>query len=339
MPPDSNTITQSDRNITLKAAVLEAMFEEMEVDENVVLIGEDVGAAGGVFKQTEGLFETFGADRVIDTPISESAIFGLSVGAAMAGSRPIIEVMFGDFLTLVMDQLVNQAAKVHYMSAGGFNVPLVLRTGIGIGGSLGPQHSQSLHSWLAHIPGLKVVMPSSAADAKGLFKAAVKDNNPVIFMEDRMTYNLKEHVPAGEKIIPLGLAAVKRKGVEVTIFAISRAVHTALAAAEILLEEKNISTEVVDLRTLAPLDIKTIVSSVNKTGRALVLDGGHQSFGITGEIAATIGELVFDYLDAPVMRLAAPDIPVPYSPSLESLMVPSVDQVVAKVATMFGGSV
>jgi acetoin:2,6-dichlorophenolindophenol oxidoreductase subunit beta len=339
MPPDSNTIIQSDRNITLKAAVLEAMFEEMEVDENVVLIGEDVGAAGGVFKQTEGLFETFGADRVIDTPISESAIFGLSVGAAMAGSRPIIEVMFGDFLTLVMDQLVNQAAKVHYMSAGGFNVPLVLRTGIGIGGSLGPQHSQSLHSWLAHIPGLKVVMPSSAADAKGLFKAAVRDNNPVVFMEDRMTYNLKEHVPAGEKIIPLGLAAVKRKGVEVTIFAISRAVHTALAAAEILLEEKNISTEVVDLRTLAPLDIKTIVSSVNKTGRALVLDGGHQSFGITGEIAATIGELVFDYLDAPVMRLAAPDIPVPYSPSLESLMVPSVDQVVAKVATMFGGSV
>jgi len=215
----------------------------------------------------------------------------------------------------------------------------VLRTGIGIGGSLGPQHSQSLHSWLAHIPGLKVVMPSSAADAKGLFKAAVRDNNPVVFMEDRMTYNLKEHVPAGEKIIPLGLAAVKRKGVEVTIFAISRAVHTALAAAEILLEEKNISTEVVDLRTLAPLDIKTIVSSVNKTGRALVLDGGHQSFGITGEIAATIGELVFDYLDAPVMRLAAPDIPVPYSPSLESLMVPSVDQVVAKVATMFGGSV
>ena len=339
MPPDSSANIQSDRNITLKAAVLEAMFEEMKCDENVVLIGEDVGAAGGVFKQTEGLFETFGADRVIDTPISESAIFGLSVGAAMAGSRPIVEVMFGDFLTLVMDQLVNQAAKVHYMSAGGFNVPLVLRTGIGIGGSLAPQHSQSLHSWLAHIPGLKVVMPSSAADAKGLFKAAVRDNNPVIFMEDRMTYNLKEHVPTGEKIIPLASAAVKRKGVEVTIFAISRAVHTALAAAEILLEEKNISTEVVDLRTLAPLDVETIVSSVRKTGRAIVLDGGYKSFGITGEIAATIGELVFDYLDAPVMRLAAPDIPVPYSPSLESLMVPSVDQVVAKVSTMFGDSV
>jgi len=339
MPPDSNSNIQSDRIITLKAAVLEAMVEEMESDENVILIGEDVGAAGGVFKQTEGLFENFGTGRVIDTPISESAIFGLSVGAAMAGSRPIIEVMFGDFLTLVMDQLVNQAAKVHYMSAGGFNVPLVLRTGIGIGGNLGPQHSQSLHSWLAHIPGLKVVMPSSANDAKGLFKAAVRDNNPVIFMEDRMIYNLVEHVPTGEHVIPLGSAAVKRKGVEITIFAISRAVHTALAAAEILLEEENISTEVVDLRTLAPLDIKTIISSVNKTGRALVLDGGHQSFGITGEIAATIGELTFDYLDAPVMRLAAPDIPVPYGPSLESMMVPSVDQVVAKVLTMFGGSV
>ncbi len=180
MPPDSQ---QTDRNLTLKDAVLEAMFEEMESDQNVILIGEDVGTAGGVFKQTKGLFKTFGADRVIDTPISESAIFGLAVGAAMAGSRPIIEVMFGDFLTLVMDQLVNQAAKVHYMSAGGFNVPLVLRTGIGVGGNLGPQHSQSLHGWLAHIPGLKVVMPSSASDAKGLFKAAVRDNNPVIFME------------------------------------------------------------------------------------------------------------------------------------------------------------
>jgi pyruvate dehydrogenase E1 component beta subunit len=340
MPPEPQSSTQdaarqNGRNLTLKAAVLEAMFEEMKIDENVILIGEDVGAAGGVFKQTEGLFETFGADRVIDTPISESAIFGLSVGAAMAGSRPIVEVMFGDFLTLVMDQLVNQAAKVHYMSAGGFNVPLVLRTGIGVGGNLGPQHSQSLHAWLAHIPGLKVVMPSSASDAKGLFKAAVRDNNPVIFMEDRMTYNLTEQVPAGEHVIPLGYAEVKRQGVEVSIFAVSRSVHTALAAAG-KLQEKGIGTEVVDLRTLAPLDVETIVSSVRKTGRALVLDGGCQSFGITGEIAATIGELTFDYLDAPVMRLAAPDIPVPYSRSLESLMIPSVDQVVAKVAGMFG---
>jgi len=333
MPPDSQP---TDRNLTLKDAVLEAMFEEMESDQNVILIGEDVGAAGGVFKQTEGLIETFGAKRIIDTPISESAIFGLAVGAAMAGSRPIVEVMFGDFLTLVMDQLVNQAAKVHYMSAGGFNVPLVLRTGIGVGGNLGPQHSQSLHAWLAHIPGLKVVMPSSASDAKGLFKAAVRDNNPVIFMEDRMTYNLKEQVPAGEHVIPLGSAEVKREGSDVSIIAISRSVHSALAAAE-QLAAKNVSAEVVDLRSLAPLDIETIIASVRKTGRALVLDGGYQSFGITGEIAATIGEQVFDYLDAPVMRLAAPDVPVPYSPALESLTVPSADQVVAKIAEMFGG--
>jgi len=233
-----------------------------------------------------------------------------------------------------MDQLVNQAAKVHYMSAGGFSVPLVLRTGIGVGGSLGPQHSQSLHSWLAHIPGLKVVMPSSAADAKALFKAAVRDNNPVIFMEDRMTYNLKEHVPSGEHVIPLGSAAVKRKGIDVSIFAISRAVHTALAAAD-KLQEKKVSAEVIDLRTLAPLDVDTIVSSVNKTGTALVLDGGYQNYGITGEIAATIGELAFDYLDAPVMRLGAPDVPIPFSRSLEPMMVPSVDQVVAKVVGMF----
>lgn len=315
--------------------MLEAIFEEMKNDDSVILIGEDVGQAGGVFKQTEGLFETFGAERVIDTPISESAIFGLSVGAAMAGSRPIVEIMFGDFLTLVMDQLVNQAAKVHYMSAGGFNVPLVLRTGIGVGGGLGPQHSQSLHAWLAHIPGLKVVMPSSASDAKGLFKAAVRDNNPVIFMEDRMTYNMKEMVPTGDHVIPLGQAAVKRLGDDVSLFAISRSVHTALDAAD-KLHNMNISAEVVDLRSLAPLDVETILTSVKKTGRALVVDGGYQSYGVTGEIAATIGEFAFDYLDAPVMRLGAPEAPVPLSRSLEPLMTPSADQVVAKVTGMFG---
>ncbi len=334
MPPDATTKAQSERILTFKDAILEAIQEEMAKDEQIFLIGEDVGAAGGVFKQTEGLFEAFGADRVIDTPISESAIFGLTVGAAMAGSRPIVEIMFGDFLTLVMDQLVNQAAKVHYMSAGGFTVPLVLRTGIGVGGSLGPQHSQSLHSWLAHIPGLKVVMPSSAADAKGLFKAAVRDNNPVVFMEDRMTYNLKEHVPSGEHVVPLGSAAVKRRGVDVTIIAVSRSVHTALKAAEEL-QKRSISTEVIDIRTLVPLDVDTIVSSVAKTHCALVLDGGYQSFGITGEIAATIGELLFDYLDAPIKRLAAPDVPISFSRSLEPALVPSVDQVVAKVSEMY----
>jgi pyruvate dehydrogenase E1 component beta subunit len=323
------------QTMSLKEAVLSAMFEEMEADERVIMMGEDIGAAGGVFKQTDGLFERFGAARIIDTPISESAIFGLAVGAAMTGSRPIVEIMFGDFITLVMDQLVNQAAKVHYMSAGGYAVPLVLRTGIGVGGNLGPQHSQSLHAWLAHIPGLKVVMPASAADAKGLMKAAVRDNNPVIFAEDRMTYNLLGPVPAGEHLVPLGQAVIKRPGRDLSLIAISRMVHTALAAAETL-AARGIDAEVVDLRCLAPLDMETVLTSARKTGRALVLDGAHLSFGITGEIAASIGEAAFDYLDAPVMRLAAPDHPVPYSPALEQLSVPDVDQVIAKVDAMLG---
>lgn len=330
MPNDAPTLS-------LKEAVLAAMFEEMEADERVIMMGEDIGAAGGVFKQTDGLFARFGAARIIDTPISEQAIFGLAVGAAMTGSRPIVEIMFGDFITLVMDQLVNQAAKVHYMSAGGYAVPLVLKTGIGVGGNLGPQHSQSLHAWLAHIPGLKVVMPASPADAKGLMKAAIRDNNPVIFAEDRMTYNLSGPVPAGEHLVPLGKADIKRQGSDLTLIAISRMVHTALAAAETL-AEKNINAEVVDLRCLAPLDMETVLTSVKKTGRALVLDGAHLSFGITGEIAASIVEAAFDYLDAPVMRLAAPDHPIPYSPALEQLSVPGADQVVAKVNAMLGSA-
>ncbi|MBT4116897.1 MAG: alpha-ketoacid dehydrogenase subunit beta [Rhodospirillaceae bacterium] len=328
MPGESQTLS-------LKEAVLSAIFEEMEADERVIMMGEDIGAAGGVFKQTEGLFARFGAARIIDTPISESAIFGLAVGAAMTGSRPIVEIMFGDFITLVMDQLVNQAAKVHYMSAGGYSVPLVLKTGIGVGGNLGPQHSQSLHAWLAHIPGLKVVMPATPADAKGLMKAAIRDNNPVIFAEDRMTYNLSGPVPAGDHLVPLGKADIKRQGADLTLITISRMVHTALAAAETL-AEKSIDAEVVDLRCLAPLDMETVLTSVKKTGRALVLDGAHLSFGITGEIAASIGEAAFDYLDAPVMRLAGPDHPVPYSPALEQFSVPGTDQVVAKVDEMLG---
>lgn len=323
------------QNKSFKSAVLDALFEEMRADDRVIMIGEDIGAAGGVFKQTEGLFDTFGADRIIDTPISESALLGMAVGVAMTGRRPIVEIMFGDFVTQVMDQLVNQAAKIHYMSAGGFSIPLVLRTGIGVGGNLGPQHSQSVQAWLAHVPGLKVVMPSAPADAKGLFKAAVRDNNPVIFMEDRQTYNITSQVPTGEHIVPLGKADIKRTGSDLTIVAISRMVHTALAAAR-LLESRNISSEVVDLRTLTPMDTETLISSVKKTGRALVLDGGCQSFGITGEIAATISELAFDYLDAPVLRLAGPDIPTPYSPALEPSVIRGPVDVVGKAEEMFG---
>ena len=212
----------SPHTITYRAAVLEALFGEMRRDGSVILMGEDIGAAGGVFKQTEGLFAEFGSERVIDTPISESGAFGIAVGAAMTGQRPVFEVMFGDFITLIMDQLVNQAAKINYMSAGQFRVPLVVRTAVGVGGNLGPQHSQSLHAWPVHIPGLKVVMPATPADAKGLMAAAIRDDNPVVFFEDRMLYNLREAVPEGVHVVPIGSATVKREGRDVTIIAVSR---------------------------------------------------------------------------------------------------------------------
>ena len=327
MPPE--------RAVTLKAAILEALFEEMRRDSSGCVIGEDVGVAGGVFKQTEGLFAEFGADRVIDTPISEAGIFGISVGAAMTGLRPVMEVMFGDFITLVMDQLVNQAAKVHYMSAGGYRVPLVLRTAVGVGGNLGPQHSQSFHAWVAHIPGLKVVMPSSPADAKGLMKAAIRDDNPVVFIEDRMTYNVKGPVPAGDDVVPLGKAAVKRPGRDITLIAVSRMVGVALAAADLLAAD-GIEAEVVDPRTIAPLDTETLVESLKRTSRALVVDAGHGLYGITGEIAATVAERAFDYLDAPVGRLAAPQTPIPFNRSLEALMVPDAAGIAAKARELVG---
>ena len=323
----------SEKLLTVKDAILEALFEEMARDDRVCIIGEDVGAAGGVFGQTKGLFETFGADRVVDTPISEPAIFGMTVGAAMAGLRPVVEVMFGDFITLVMDQLVNQAAKIHYMSAGGYQVPLVLRTAVGVGGNLGPQHSQSFHAWLAHVPGLKVVMPQSPADAKGLMKAAIRDNNPVVFIEDRTTYNIKGVIPEGDVIVPLGRAAIVREGRDVTIVAVSRMVQIAGKAAEILAAE-GIAVEIVDPRSLVPLDRETILASVRKTSRALVLDAGHLDYGITGEIAAIISEHAFDYLDAPVARLAAPSVLIPCNTALEPLVVPNERQIAQKICEM-----
>lgn len=326
----------TEKTLSVKDAILEALFEEMARDDRVCVIGEDVGAAGGVFGQTKGLFERFGADRVVDTPISEPAIFGMTVGAAMAGMRPVVEVMFGDFITLVMDQLVNQAAKIHYMSAGGYQVPLVLRTAVGVGGNLGPQHSQSFHAWLAHVPGLKVVMPQSPADAKGLMKAAIRDNNPVVFIEDRTTYNIKGVIPEGDVVVPLGKASIVREGRDVTIVAVSRMVQIAGKAAEILAGE-GIAVEIVDPRSLVPLDRETILASVRKTSRALVLDAGHLDYGITGEIAATISERAFDYLDAPVARLAAPSVLIPCNTVLEPLVVPNEQQIAQKIREMLNG--
>ena len=325
----------ADRLITFKDAVLEGLAEEMRADPAVVLIGEDIGAAGGVFLQTKGLFEEFGPGRVIDTPISESAIVGMAVGAAMTGLRPVVEIMFGDFITLGMDQLVNQAAKVRYMSAGGFTVPLVLRTAIGVGGNLGPQHSQSLHAWVAHVPGLKVVMPSNAADAKGLMKAAIRDDDPVVFFESRSSYNAKGPVPDGEHTVPIGRAAIARAGRDISIVAVGAMVALALQVAERLATE-DIGVEVVDVRSLVPLDEATIIESVKKTSRALVLDAGHAQFGVAGEIAAMIGEKGFDWLDAPVARVAAPNVPIPFSRALEPLVIPSRDQVAAKIKELLG---
>lgn len=323
------------RQISVRQAVLEALSEEMERDPRVVLIGEDVGAAGGVFGQTRGLLERFGPARVIDTPISESAIVGLSVGAAMAGLRPVVEIMFGDFITLGMDQLVNQAAKLHWMSQGQFRVPLVLRTSVGSGSSTGPQHSQALHAWLAHVPGLKVVFPSTAADAKALMKAAVRDDNPVIFFEDRASYGVKGPVPTGELLAPIGRAAVLRPGRDVSLIAVGRMVGIALAAAEALRPD-GIEAEVVDVRTLSPLDVDGLAASVRRTSRALVLDQGSRRYGAAAEIAQSVSEAAFDWLDAPVERLCAADHPVPFAPALEQALLPDAGQVRQRVLAMLG---
>jgi pyruvate/2-oxoglutarate/acetoin dehydrogenase E1 component len=321
------------RNMTFREAVLEALFLEMKADPAVMLIGEDVGPAGGVFKQTEGLFKTFGATRVIDTPISEPGAFGMAIGAAMAGARPVFEVMFGDFMTLCMDQLVNQAAKVRYMSNGRAGVPLVLRTTMGTGANLGPQHSQGFYAWAAHVPGLKVVAPSNPADAAGLMRAAIRDNDPVLFFEDRMLYTVKGPVETDLPVAPIGKARVLRPGRDVTIVGIGRMAPLALEAAQRLAAD-GIEAEVIDPRTIAPLDTATLAQSVRKTHRAIIVDGAPRSYGVTGEIASIINEEAFDWLDAPVMRLGAADTPVPLSRSLEPLWRPDSARIEKAVRTL-----
>jgi acetoin:2,6-dichlorophenolindophenol oxidoreductase subunit beta len=309
--------------LTFGKAINEALAEEMRRDEAVFLIGEDVAEAGTPFKVVSGLVEEFGTRRVIDTPISEPGFMGLGVGAAMTGLRPVVDLMFGDFLGLVMDQLCNQAAKARYMSGGMLQVPLTLRTTLGATRRSAAQHSQSLQAWTAHMPGLKVVLPSTPADAKGLLKTAIRDDNPVVFFEDKMDYTVKGEVPDDEDFtIPLGVADVKREGEDVTVVATSSMVRVALAAAD-LLEAEGISLEVVDPRTIVPLDTDTIVRSVEKTGRAIVVDEGHESYGVTAEIAARIADRAFWALDAPVKRLGAMDVPVPFSPTLEDVTVPT----------------
>lgn len=321
------------RVITFREAVLEALFAEMHTDPNVMLIGEDVGAAGGVFKQTDGLFKAFGAARIIDTPISESGAFGMAIGAAMAGARPVFEVMFGDFMTLCMDQLVNQAAKVRYMSNGRATVPLVLRTTMGTGANLGPQHSQGFYAWAAHVPGLKVVVPSNPADAAGLMRAAIRDDDPVLFFEDRMLYTAKGQVEADIPLVPIGKARVLREGRDITLVAIGRMAQFALDAAQKLAAD-GIEAEVIDPRTLVPLDTEALLRSVRKTHRGIVIDGAPRSYGVTGEIASIINEEAFDWLDAPVMRLGAADTPVPISRTLEPLWRPDAARIEKAVRTL-----
>src|SRR5947207_6431711 len=286
------------RELTFAQAIREALAEEMRRDSRVCIFGEDVAEAGTPFKVLSGLVEEFGRERVMDTPISEAGFTGMGVGAAMTGLRPVVDIMFGDFLTLTMDQLVNQAAKVHYMSGGTWKVPMVLRTTLGATRRSAAQHSQSLHAWLSHVPGLRVVMPSTPYDAKGLMKSAIRDENPVVFFEDKMMYKLKGPVPAEEYTIPFGVADVKRVGTDITIVATSRMVQVALGAAK-LLEEEDISAEVIDPRTVWPLDEKTIVESAKKTSRAIVIDEGYERYGVTAEIAAVIAAGAFYNLEAP----------------------------------------
>jgi pyruvate dehydrogenase E1 component beta subunit len=323
------------RELTFGQAVNEALAEEMRRDSRVCILGEDVAEAGTPFKVLSGLVEEFGKDRVIDTPISEAGFTGVGVGAAMTGMRPVIDIMFGDFLTLTMDQMVNQAAKVHYMSGGKWKVPMVLRTTLGATRRSAAQHSQSLHAWLSHIPGLKVVMPSTPYDAKGLLKTAIRDENPIVFFEDKMMYKLKGPVPASDYTIPLGVADVKRTGEDVTLVATSSMVQVALGAAD-LLNEIGISAEVIDPRTTWPLDEKTLVESVRKTSRAIVIDEGYGRYGVTGEIASVIAEGAFYDLEAPVKRMGAMHVPIPFSPPLEDVTVPT-DKTVFEAARALCG--
>ena len=323
------------RELTISQAVNEALADELRRDPTVFLIGEDVAEAGHPFKVLSGLVDEFGPERVIDSPISEAGISGLGLGAAITGMRPVVDIMFGDFLTLIMDQVVNQAAKIHYMSGGSLKAPLTIRTTLGATRRSGAQHSQSLHAWVAHIPGLKVCLPSTPADAKGLLKSAIRDDNPVVIFEDKMMYAVKGLVPDGDHLVPLGLADVKREGDDVTVIATSSMVQVALSAADEL-ERDGVSVEVVDPRTIAPLDRATLIASARKTGRVVVVDEGHQSYGASAELAAVVAEDAFWHLDAPVVRLGAMDVPIPFSPVLEDQTVPTPERVAEAVLSLLG---
>ncbi|NIO38623.1 alpha-ketoacid dehydrogenase subunit beta [Candidatus Bathyarchaeota archaeon] len=319
------------RKIAYRDALREALVEEMRRDTTVFLLGEDIGKYWhGAFKVTKGLAEEFGDERVRDTPISESAIVGAAVGAAITGTRPVAEIMFGDLTTLAMDQIANQAAKIRYMFGGQADVPLVIRTPFGAGVSIAAHHSQSLEAWFMHVPGLHVAVPSTPYDAKGLLKTAIRGRNPVLFCEHKLLYPLEDEVPEEEYTIPFGVGHKKRDGSDVTIVATSYMVHKAVEAAETLKQE-GVSVEVVDPRTLVPLDKRMVINSVKKTGRLVIVSEDCKTAGVSAEIAAFVAEEAIDYLDAPIRRVAACDTPIPFSPPLEKYVIPSQKTIVKTV--------
>jgi len=324
------------RELTYAQAINEAMSQEMRRDESVFLMGEDVGLYGGAFGVSVGMFEEFGPERVRDTPISEAVIAGAAAGAAMTGMRPIAEIMFSDFCTISMDQLVNQAAKIRYMFGGKAKVPMVLRAPIGSGTGAAAQHSQSLEAWFCHVPGLKVVSASTPADAKGLLTAAIRDENPVMFFEQKLLYRVKGEVPEGEYIIPLGKSHIVREGADITLVTYGRMLQMCLDIADEAAKE-GISIEIIDPRTLYPMDTATIIESVKKTSRALIVHEACKTGGLGGEVAAVIaGSDAIYYLDAPIKRVCGLDVPIPYCPELEKNVVPTATKVTAAVRELMG---
>jgi len=319
--------------LTYAEAIRAALVEEMERDPRVLLLGEDIARYGGAFRVTHDLADAFGPERVINTPISENSFVGVAVGAALTGLRPVVEIMFMDFITLAMDQIVNHAAKLRYIYGGQASVPLVVRCPAGAGRGYGASHSQSLEAWFLHTPGLKVVAPSSPRDAHGLLKTAIRDDNPVIFLENKLLYGVKGEVPADAPVPPLGQAAVVRAGEDVTLVAYSRMVSLALAAAETL-DGAGISAEVLDLRTLVPLDADALLASVAKTRRAVLVEEDTRRGGVGAEVAALLAERAFGTLDSPVRRVACEDVPIPCSPALEEAVLPSVGKIVAAVESL-----
>ena len=315
---------------TYREALIEAIDEEMTRDERVFLLGEDVGLFGGAFATTKGLYEKYGPKRIIDTPISESAIVGSALGCALTGLRPIAELMFIDFVGVCMDQIANQVAKARYMTGGQVMVPLVIRTQGGGGRSFAAQHSQSLEAWFMHAPGIKLVLPSTPPDAKGLMKSAIRDDNPVMLIEHKLLYTTEGEVSEGEYLIPIGKADIKREGEDVSLISYSRMVLRCLEAAELLAEE-GISAEVLDLRSLNPLDMEAILASVAKTNKAVIVYEGYKNAGAGAEIAARLANEGFDYLDAPVKRVAGLDCPIPFSRSLERAVIPETTEIVRHV--------